>query len=110
MPLDAQSFGKRLNRFRKAQGLTSNALAEAIDVNPVHIRHMEGGARKPSIDSFVDLCNALQVSPDDLLADSLADHIKGQNTALAELIERLTPSQKNVVMATIEALLDMKDK
>lgn len=107
MAFDAVAFGGRLRRYRKDKKVSANELGDALDVNAVHVRHMERGDRKPSIDALIGICNKLQVSPDDLLIDSLDEYARGQNAALADTISHLTPSQKAVIMATINALLEM---
>ena len=109
MPFDSQAFGKRLNQYRKDRKVTSNMLGEAVHVNPSHIRQIESGKRSPSIDSLVDICNALEISPDDLMADSLGDYARGQQLELYTKIMRLTPNQWSVAMATIDALLKTQE-
>lgn len=66
-----KSFGRRINKIRKEQGITSEALAVICGVNPVFIRQIEGGTRTPSLPVFVRICNALEMSPEYFLQDEL---------------------------------------
>lgn len=101
------AFGKRLKRARNDHKLTSESLSKAVEVNAVHVRHMENGSRKPSLELVLKLCNVLEVSPDDLLMDDLAPtYPKGQYRALFEKFISLSPAQAKIAMATIDAMLD----
>ena len=67
----ARTLGMRIHTARRKQGITSNRLAEYCRVGAVHIRKIESGAKLPSIQTFIMICNALQTSPQYLLQDSL---------------------------------------
>ena len=69
-----KSFGRRINKIRKEQGITSEALAVICGVNPVFIRQIEGGTRTPSLPVFVRICNALEMSPEYFLQDELKEN------------------------------------
>lgn len=71
--MDVVALGNRIHEVRRKQGLSSDKLAELCDVGPVHIRKIESGAKSPSIYLFVRICNALHISPQYLLQDSLVD-------------------------------------
>lgn len=71
MELDYIAIGARIRRLRKARGLTQQALAELADQDPSNISHIERGATKLSLQSIVSIANALEVTADDLLCDSL---------------------------------------
>jgi transcriptional regulator with XRE-family HTH domain len=40
-------FGQRLGQYREAAGLSQNALARLVDVDPSYINRMERGEREP---------------------------------------------------------------
>ena len=69
--MNKAALGTRIHEVRKEAGISSDKLAELCGVGPVHIRKIESGAKSPSIDLFVRICNALHVSPDYLLQESL---------------------------------------
>ena len=56
-------LGKRINLARKDRGLTAERLSELCSINATYLRQIEGGAKIPSLPVFIDLCNALEVSP-----------------------------------------------
>ena len=73
MELDYQAIGIRIRRLRKAQGLTQQTLAEMSNQEPSNISHIERGATKLSLPTIVNIANALGVTVDELLCDSLIE-------------------------------------
>ena len=66
----AQSFGKVLQKQRKAKELSQEALAEKAQVHPTHIGLIERGLRNPSLNVAGALANALGLSLSDLIAQA----------------------------------------
>ena len=60
-------YGRRMAGMRKALGLSQSQLAEAIDVPPAFISHLETGKRLPSVPTLRRLAIALRCSADFLL-------------------------------------------
>ena len=71
MPLNIFAFGKRVRHFRKKRGFSQSYLSELIDKSPTYLSYVESGIRCISLDTLVDLANALNVTADALLKDSL---------------------------------------
>ena len=85
--MDYYAIGQRIRKFRKAQNLSQEALAEQANISTTHMSHIETGNTKLSLQVFADLAAALHVSADDLLFDA-------------------PPSVKPVCVREIAALLD----
>ncbi len=60
-------FKERLKERRGQLGLSQEAVAEMVYVTQQNIAAYEKGIRKPSLDIFVALCDALDCSADYLL-------------------------------------------
>jgi transcriptional regulator with XRE-family HTH domain len=103
---DKVSLGKRLNAVRKEQQISANALSEKCSVDPVYIRMIERGSRTPSMSVFIDICNALRVSPGYLLADSMDLKSDEQIDGLCRQMKELTPRNLEMVTALIETALE----
>lgn len=54
-------FSKRLKEKRKEMGFTQKQLGEMVGVTKVSICCYENGTRTPTLDTLIDLANALQV-------------------------------------------------
>jgi len=54
-------LNKRLKEARKAKGMTQETLGKEIGVTKVSICCYENGTRTPTLDTLIDLANALNV-------------------------------------------------
>ncbi|MBQ9023801.1 MAG: helix-turn-helix transcriptional regulator [Bacilli bacterium] len=60
-------LGSRIKSLRKSKGLTQSQLANLINVTKVSICCYEKGNRTPNLDTFMDLVNVLDTTPNYLL-------------------------------------------
>lgn len=60
-------IGENVRRFRKAHGLTQEALAELVDREPSAISHIERMDRLMGVELLVRLADALAISTDSLV-------------------------------------------
>lgn len=63
-----RSLGLRLVELREDRGLTQEHLAELVERNVRHVQRIEAGRSNISIGTLVELANALDVEPRELLA------------------------------------------
>jgi len=93
--MDYSLLGKRIRDERLLLRLTIEQLAERIDKSGNFIGQIERNESKPSIETLVDIANALGTTVDSLLNDNLKAHedntIKEINTMLYSMndIDRL---------------------
>ncbi len=60
-------LGSRIKELRKKKGYTQQQLADLINVTKVSVCCYEKGNRTPNLETFVDLVNVLDTTPDYLL-------------------------------------------
>jgi len=65
--VDKLTMGDRIRAARKKMNLTQEALAEKVDVTLYYMGEIERGVKTPSLDLFIRLVEALDVSADYLL-------------------------------------------
>ena len=104
--MERKKLAKRINMVRKDRGFTADRLSELCHINATYLRQIEGGSKMPSLPVFIDLCNALRISPDYLLRDMLAENEVSRIRELAELWENTSPSQQEIATAMIRAVLE----
>ena len=73
--LDAVIVGKVIQRFREEKGLSQEVLSGFADIGRTHLSAIERGTRKPTMDTFYKIGEALEVRPSVLLA-AIEDEIK----------------------------------
>lgn len=71
MELDYKAIGKRVKIARIRADLTQEALAEKAELSTTHMSNIETGNSKLSLPMAVSLANALSVSVDEFLCDSV---------------------------------------
>ncbi|MBP3635721.1 MAG: helix-turn-helix transcriptional regulator [Bacilli bacterium] len=60
-------IGQRIKELRKSKNLTQQKLADLVNVTKVSICCYEKGTRTPNLETFVDLVNILDTTPNYLL-------------------------------------------
>jgi transcriptional regulator with XRE-family HTH domain len=64
-----KKFGKNVQRFRKAAGLTQEELGELTGLDRGYISGVERGVRNPAIVNIEKIAKALKVKPGRLFDD-----------------------------------------
>ncbi|MEG1834587.1 MAG: helix-turn-helix transcriptional regulator [Oscillospiraceae bacterium] len=71
MKINYNQVGQRISLRRRAMGMTQCKLSEKISVTNNHISNIENGHTIPSLDVFIKICEALDVSPDYFLLGAI---------------------------------------
>ncbi len=93
-----EDLGRRIKQQRLLAEMTQEKLAEKAGISLSFLGHIERGTRKASLDTFVKLCNALEVSPNLLLQDSMDDGLLGENTQISEPQRKLLREISNRII------------
>ena len=64
-------IGVRLRAIRLKKGYTQEYIAECAGISAQHCSGIECGKAKVSLPALIRLCNALEVTPDAVLMDSI---------------------------------------
>lgn len=67
--MDYYKIGQRIRKYRKANRLSQEQLAETIGISITHLSHIETGNTKLSLSVFVNIAKALSIQTDELLYD-----------------------------------------
>ena len=96
-------IGQRIRRYRKACGLSQEALAGRAGISITHMSHIETGNTKLSLPVLVDLANALEVRTDDLLYDKVTAERSTATDTIVQLLEACTTQQLRVIEDLVKA-------
>ena len=69
--LDTVSMGKRIRECRLKRKLTVEQLAERLEISAVFMSDIERGVKCPRLENFVKILNALEITADEVLFDSV---------------------------------------
>lgn len=108
--LDYYKIGQRIRKFRKAQSLSQEQLAEIVDISATHMSHIETGNTKLSLAVLVDIASALNVSCDELLFDEPQNQRKDALTHIQYIFDTCTPQQAKMISEIIKAIKQAVDK
>lgn len=95
--IDYTCIGKRIKAARKQRGISQQTLAEIIACTPSYISYIETGVRSMSLDTFILIANALDISADELLIDCLQHSIVAINAEFARIIADCSPSERRLL-------------
>ena len=103
------TMGDRIKEARKKKGLTQEQLAERLDVSVEFVGQIERGLKLPSMNVFIKLIEALNVSADYLLRDSVSTGQLFGDNAIGRKVEKLTPKQRVALEAIIDTYIEYID-
>ena len=106
MELNYKAIGKRIKIARIKADLTQERLAEAVEISPTHLSNIETGTTRVSLTAIVNLANALSVTVDDLLCDSVIQAKPQFEKDIAALLEDCDEYEIRMVRDMAQALKD----
>ena len=85
--MDFKQGGQAIQRIRKERGMTQEQLAELTDVASNSISRIERGLLVPALPTLIDICNALEIGADSILAAYISVDTPIRWMPLAERLE-----------------------
>ena len=104
MELDYKAIGKRIKIARIKADLTQERLAERINISPTHLSIIETGTTRVSLSTMISIANALSVTSDDLLCDSIVKAKAQFEKDIALLLEDCDEYEIRIVKDMIASL------
>lgn len=103
MKLD--TIGKNIRKYRLANKLRQEDLAEKAGLSANYIGMVERGEKIPSLETFISILNALEVSSDMVLADVVNTGYKVKNSILNEKLSKLSVEDRDKIYEVIDTLI-----
>ena len=101
-------MGIKLREARKNKDFTQKMLADAVGVTEMYISQLERGMKLPSLALFIQIINALDISAEYILRDTVHTGKDFVYEEVAELLDGLTPKQRrgavNILDAYVQSL------
>ena len=104
MTINYSLIGNRIKTARKAKGLSQSELSELIDRSVGYMSYIETGSKKPSLETLIQIANALDVTIDELLSDNLAAASPVSNTQINQLLSDCSAFEKRVILLSIKSI------
>ena len=106
MTINYSLIGNRIKAARKAKGLSQSELSELIDRSVGYMSYIETGSKKPSLETLIQIANALDVTIDELLSDNLVTASPVSNTQINQLLSDCSAFEKRVILLSIKSIKD----
>lgn len=95
------ALGKRIKLIRNKRGISQAELAERVGCSAPFISYVESGLKSMSLETFIYIANALGVSADELLRDSLENTLKTSNHAFADILADCTEYEIRILQEMV---------
>ena len=110
LTIDYMLLGKRLAKIRKEKQLTQAGLAEKTDLTNNHISNIENSHSIPSLETLVKICEALKITPNDLLLGTMTASSIYMNDELSGNLAQCSAKEKRLTNGFIQLLMSERSK
>lgn len=102
------NLGQRIREERQKLNLTQEKLSETINVTTTYIGQIERGERRPTLDTLIKISNALGVSIDYLLLESITPASDNLMNLWIQLTHDLSDDEKEMIIDLIKVIKSHK--
>lgn len=99
------SLGQVLRQSRLKKGYSQQALAEKAGIGTVYLGEIERGLKTPSLNSFIKIIEALEISADYVLRGRLSSGKEYIYDEITQKLQNLTPQQRKTVGDILDAYI-----
>ncbi len=103
--MNYRTIGNRIRRERQLQHLTQEALAQKANVNATHISNIENCRTKLSLSTLVNICNALEVTTDYILASDSINPSSAIDSQILVEVKKCDEKAKEQILQIIRSFL-----
>lgn len=103
--IDYNLLGKRVAALRKERKLTQERLAEMAGISNNYLSNIENCYSIPSLETLMNICIALEVTPDSVLVGTSEADSEYMNIELMKKISSCTPKEKRMIDGFINLLI-----
>lgn len=103
--MDKTTLGQKLREVRLEQGYTQQALARKAAIGSVYLGEIERGLKMPSMNIFIRIIEALNVSADYILRDELTAARAYVLNDITQRLQALTPQQRRTAVSILDAYI-----
>ena len=102
----------QIKKYRKAAGISQQALAEALNVTRNSVVNWESGKYRPDADLFPTLCNLLGITLNDLfgIAPGPADNFSKHERSLIQSYRLISPVSQRIVDRMVDSILEEESR
>ncbi len=99
-----QRLAAQIKSSRMRMGYSQEQLAEMLDITPTHVKHLEGGHRRPSVELLFALAQILHFSVDQIIFP-MASQKEEIRMQINNLLADCTENEHRIVLDLILSML-----
>lgn len=103
MVVDYEAIGIRIRIARIKLKMTQETLANKVGLSAAHMSNIETGNTKVGLPSLINIANALSVSVDDLLCDTVAHSGHVFKKELQEILADCSPQEVRILVDVLKS-------
>lgn len=103
--MNLDTIGKNIRKLRLAKKFRQEDLAESTGLTANYIGMVERGEKIPSLETFINILNALEVSADMVLSEVLTTGYTVKNSLLNEKISKLSPEDREEIYDVVDIMI-----
>ena len=104
--ISKEIIGRRIANARKASQMTQAEFSEKIDISEKYLSRIECGKQLPSIVIVAKMCEVLNISVDELLAQS---NIYNKNKGVQNEVGNLSKYDQDQIIEIIKIIINIKN-
>lgn len=108
--MDYKLLGKNIRKYRQLRGFRQEELAEKVGCTSSHIGQIENARGIPSLEMTVNIANALSVSVDQLLLESLHHTEIVYLRDLETRLRKFPAPLKNIACESLDDLMQLLEQ
>ena len=103
MSISYKKLGKRISIARARRNISQEELAAMVNCSPSFISYIETGRKKPNLERFIQIANALNCTADELLVDLLNNNLTVRTNKFSALMEDCEQYETQILFDVIGA-------
>lgn len=103
--INYKAIGRRIRDYRKDNNITQEKFAEMLSISIEHLSRVETGVMRPSLNLIQNICQTINCDEEELMFGTKKS--SDIDTAIAEKLKGLTPSQKTAVLSIIDIIANI---
>jgi len=104
MTIDYFIIGQRIKELRKSKHMSQAVLSEIIDKSTSYISYLESGIKFMSVETLINIANALNVTTDMILGEYLTNHMMVSTTTFESVLKDCTQYECRVIIDNAKTL------
>lgn len=104
MSVNRNALGRRIKIQRKRKGMSQFVFSERIDKTPTFVSYVENGNKSMSLDTFIDVVNALETTPNELLKESINSCNTTDTLPISTEIGECSDDEQRLLVEVIQAI------